>query len=284
MNTNLLLGMVLIATLTTGCATGRGIRPMTSQQTDVLKIQLGTIGVAGARYVPKVAIKTPAKGAAKGAIGGMASGAVAPFAMPKNCRGNVGCYVLLGVFATALVPAGVVVGGVGGTITADTAENVNAREATLTKALTDLKMQETFRDRVQAKIADLNTFPVELVADKGPDIEGHNPDYRPLKAAGIDTVHEVEISRLRLTGSGRVSPNLAIRLYSSVRHISTADNNVLFSRKYECGSKQDKFATWAADNAKKFNEEINRCYDDLSNRMVHDIYINNTLLNKEINI
>ena len=283
MNTNLLFGMVLIATLTTGCATGRGIRPMTSQQTDVLKIQLGTIGVTAAPYVPKTEIVTPAKGAGKGAAGGAATGVKIPIKIMKGtgeCAIHFAPCAVMTVLTVPFIPVGALVGSIGGAITADSAEDVNAREATLRKALASLNMQQALRKQVLKTTTKLTTFPIELASDNRVVMAGADSNYHPLRAEGFDTVHEVAISRLTLTGSGRVNPNLAIRLHSSARLISTADNSVLFSREYECGSKQHKFESWAADNAKKFNEEINRCYVDLSSRMVRDMYINNTLLKR----
>ena len=280
MNTKLLLGMVLMATLTAGCATGQKIRPMTTQQTDVLKMQLGTIGVTGAQYLPMTKIQTPAKGSGKGAAGGAASGAAIPIKILKGTGSCIPHCAAISILTIPFIPVGAVIGSIGGAITANSAEDVNAREAALKKALASLKMQQGLRDRVLTTATELATFPIELAANHGPALTDLNSDYRPLKAEGIDTVHEVTINRLTLTGSGRVQPSLAIRFYSSARLISTADNNVMFSREYECGSKQHKFETWAADNAKKFNEEINRCYDNLSGQMVRDIYVNNTLLKR----
>lgn len=265
--------MAAIILVATGCATTRPPEPMTAQQADALKARLGKIAVVGARYAPKAEFQTPAKGAAAGAGAGMVSGALAPL---EALSGGGNGYAA--ILAIALVPVGAVVGGVGGAVMADSAENVNAREATLKTAFADLKMQEALRDRVQARVADLRTFTATLFADQGPAMEGQQPDYQSLKTSGIDTVHEVAIQKLVLTGSGRVNPDLAVRLTARVRLVSTADNKEVLSRQFDCGSTPDKFAAWAAADAQKFRSEIERCYNDLSDRIVKDLYVNNTIL------
>ncbi|MDH4163479.1 MAG: hypothetical protein OEW15_12425 [Nitrospirota bacterium] len=276
-------GVVAVSLLllwATGCATVRGPEPMTAQQTDALKARLGKIGVVAARYVPKAEIQVPAKGAGQGAAKGAAVGAMAPLEMLKGgasgCN-SLGC-ALLPAIAVMLMPVGAVVGTVGGAITADSAEAVNERETKINDAMTSLRMQEAMRDRFSARVVDMKTFDVSTIQDAGPAMEGQNADYRQMKSTGIDTVNEIIVQKLTLKGEGKVRPDLALHLAVKARVVSAAENAELYAKDYTCASNKDKFEAWAEQNARKFQDEIDRCYNDIAMQVVKDVYVNDTLL------
>lgn len=264
----------------TGCASMRQPGPMSGQQVDALKARLGNIGVVSARYVPKAEIQVPAKGVGEGAAKGAAAGAMAPLEVLKD--GMSGCNspncVLLPILAVALMPVGAVIGSVGGAITADSPEAVSERERKINEAMANLHMQETMRDRFSARVADLKTFDVKTVQDAGPSAEGQNADYRQMKSTGIDTVNEIVVQKLTLKGEGKVRPDLAVQLSVKARVVSVAGNEEFYAKDYACASKKDKFEAWAEQNARKFQDEIDRCYNDIAMQVVKDLYVNDTLV------
>lgn len=275
------IAALAIVMLAAGCASMRGPSPMTAEQTDALKARLGKIGVVGGQYLPALEIQTPAKGAGAGALGGAAVGAMAPFEMMSG--GMSGCNspgcVLLPAVLIALVPVGATIGAVGGAITAESAEKVNERQAKIDEAVASLRMQDNLRDRLSARVTDLKTFPVTMSREGGPSLDGQKPDYRRLKSEGIDTVNEVAVRKLSLLSrKGKVKPELAVQLTAQVRLVSTADDAELYSQGYSCESATDKFEAWAAAEARKFRDEIDRCYNDIAGHAVKDLYINDTLL------
>ncbi len=270
----------LFLLLSSGCATHRRPETMNSQEIGELKTKLGLIGVTGARDVPRVEVKTPSKGAEEGAKDGAKVGALTPFAMSFEAMQECGDpYCLLLPFAgLALAPVGAIVGSVGGAITADAAETVTAREVKVKDALATLRMQENIHEKFVSRLSELKSFPFTIIYEAGPTIEGEKPDYRQFKSSGISSVNEIDVRKLTLSGWGKVRPDLYVQLEVQVRLISLTDNTEIFCRIFTCSSKDAKFEVWAAEDAKKFREEIESCYNDVADWAVNDIYVNNTII------
>jgi hypothetical protein len=253
---------------------------MNSQEIGELKTKLGLIGVTGARYVPRVEVKTPSKGAEEGAKDGAKVGALTPLALSFEAMQGCGDpYCLLLPFAgLALAPVGAVVGSVGGAITADTAENVTAREVKVKNALAKLRMQENIHEKLVSRLSELKSFPFAIIYEAGPAIEGEKADYRQFKSSGISSVNEIDVRKLTLSGRGKVRPDLYVQLEVQVRVISLTDDTEIFCKIYTCSSKDAKFEVWAAEDAKTFREEIESCYNDVADWAVNDIYVNDTII------
>lgn len=273
----------LLLLLAGGCAARRAPGPMDAPEIDALKTRLGLIAVARAQYEPHVEVLVPSKGPQEGAKDGAKVGALFPiqisFMAMQGCS-SPGC-LLLPLAGLALAPVGALVGGVGGTITADSAEIVNEREVRIKDALAKLRMQENMRDQVLSRLADLKIFPFKTMSDAGPTIEGEKPDYRQFKSSGISSVNEIDVKKLTLGGWGKVRPNLYVQLEVQVRLISTTDNAEIYCKEFTCSSKDDNFEAWAAQDAKKFREEIESCYNDVADWLVNDLYVNNSIIMKK---
>jgi len=181
----------------------------------------------------------------------------------------------------ALAPVGALVGSVGGMITADSTEIVNKREIRIKDALAKLRMQENMRDQFLSRLADLKTFPFTTLPETGPAIEGEKPDYRQFKSSCISSVNEIDVKKLTLAGWGKVRPDLYVQLEVQVRLISTTDNAEIYCKVFTCSSKDDKFEVWAAQDAKKFREEIEACYHDVADWSVNDLYVNDSIILKK---
>lgn len=279
-NVGLILTSLLLL-LAGGCAARRAPEPMSTQEIDELKNRLGLIAVTRASYVPVVTVLTPSKGPKEGAKDGAKVGALAPFEIIvyaiQGCLSSPYC-ALLPIAGLALAPVGAVVGGVGGTITADSAEIVNEREIRIKDALTKLRMQENMSDKFISRLSELKTIPFTTMHDAGPAMEGEKPDYRQFKSGGVGSVNEIDVKKLTLAGRGKVKPDLYVQLEVQIRLISTTDNTEIYCKVFTCSSKEDKFEVWAAQDAEKFREEIEACYNDVADWSVNDLYVNDSVI------
>ena len=257
----LLLGLFII--LQSGCATTKQAIPMTPEQSEQLKSRLGTIAVVSASFDPKVEFQTPAKGALAGA--GAGAGATL-----EAGKGSSGEGALLGIL---LAP----VGAVAGAVMADSAEDVNKREAIIKKAITELKTQETIRDRLLKTVQEKTKFQFAIAEGHGPVIDGELPDYRNLKEKGIATVHEITVKQFGLRGEGKISPDLSLYMILQARLVNLTNNAELFKNTFTCEGERHKFTEWAANDALLFKQEFERCYQNLSENMMRDIYILNNI-------
>jgi hypothetical protein len=254
-------------------------RPLTDVQIDEQKGKLGAIGIVAGSKIPNVYIKVPARNVTEG----MKEGAKVPIqaagGLVQGCDGSAAEFCLL-VLATgvALAPAGAIVGGLKSAVSPDQTEVINVSEAKINQTLADLHMNEHLRDRFASQLADLQTFTTKKVATTATEQDGQKPDYRSLRPTGVDTVSEVEVQTLSLSGLGVVQPNLSLYLYAQVRLISTVDNKNIISRHYSCWSKTSTFEEWASQDAQKFRAEIEHCYDTIAKNAVTDLFVNNTLL------
>jgi hypothetical protein len=274
----------LLLLLAGGCAARHAPEPMDAQEIDALKTRLGLIAVTRAQYLPHVEVQVPSKGPREGAKDGAKVGALVPiqisFEAMRGCSQSLGC-LLLPLAGLALAPVGAVVGGVGGMVTADSPEMVSEREVRIKDALAKLRMQENMRDQFLSRLADLKIFSFTTMTEAGPAMEGEKPDYRQFKSSGISSVNEIDVKKLTLAGWGKVRPNLYVQLEVQVRLISTTDNTEIYCKVFTCSSKSDKFESWAAQDAKKFREEIESCYNDIADWSVNDLYVNDSIIMKE---
>jgi len=197
-----------------------------------------------------------------------------------SCSNAEACLLVLAA-GVALAPVGAIVGGVESAISADGTE-VNIRGAKINQALIDMCMNEHMRERFYSRLADLKTFPAKILQAVGPEKSDEKPDYRSIRSDGIDTVSEITVQQLALSGFGVVQPDLSVFLGVQVRLISTVDNKELFSKRYTCVSKEYTFGEWAANDAQRFREEILRCYDVIAEKAVFDLFVDKTLLQKNL--
>lgn len=257
---------------------------MTPQEVDLLKARLGEIGVARAQYVPQLEVQTPSKGPKEGAQDGAVVGALSPIyvgVLLMSACADPYC-LLLPLAGVVLAPIGAVVGAVGGAVTADPEEVVSEREAVIHDAIAELRMQEHMQEQFVARLAASSTVPFKVLEEAGPTAPEEKPDYRQFKDVGVKTVNEIAVRKLRLTGWGKVRPELAVQLEIQTRLVSTADNSELYCEMLTCSSGNYKFEEWAEHKSKRFREEIYACYIDLANWVVHDIYIYPSVMQMEV--
>lgn len=263
-----------------GCASAR-LRPPPSLP-EALRAQLGTVGVAGARFVPEAKLALPARGSAEGATRGAAGGAAATALAGLEAAASAapaggeagGLAALLAIAAgLALMPVGAVVGAIAGAAKAEPAARVDEAEAALRSALAALKVQETVRDQVLATARDRAARPCVLVADRGPSAPGEAVSYASLAGEGIDTVLEVSVPAVAFTGSRAVNPPLEFRMTVEARLVRVSDGAVLHAFAPTYWSRRRRFTEWAIDGAEPFRREFDRAASGLAESVVEELFL-----------
>ena len=233
-----------------------------------LQENIGDIGVVSARFLPRVKLQMPAKGPFSGAARGAASSAFDSIRAAANVSNPVA--MVVGVLFYTIV------GGVNGVITAESYRSVTEKEQILKKALSEMKIQETLRNAFMEKTSQISGYRFTLLENQGPLTEDEQPDYHRLKASGIDTVNEISVREFGLDGYYQVDPELKLYVQAEVRLISTADNKLIYRRKFLCESNEYKIPYWTSDKALRFQKELDRCYDNLASDMTSELYRHKT--------
>ena len=268
-----------------GCAS-RPIRvPPPSDQP---KPQLGTVGVVSARSTPESkywtstdagrgAVEGFSKGAKTGAKVGFWPGAVAG-GLAGAPFGPVG--VALGFFvvggatagASALVaaPVGAAAGAIKGAVKAPPRATVKKAEADLKTILADLNIQEAMRDQV-VQLAREQTHDVVVLADQGPTAHDKKPSYRSLATEGIDTILELGVSAIELSGPWGVHPRGALLMTVRARLVCVTDGMELYTRDFEYAGGTSPFVD-LADNPGPLREELQLAYQSLAKEIVGELF------------
>ncbi|MGH7404737.1 MAG: hypothetical protein ACREJA_02515 [Candidatus Methylomirabilales bacterium] len=163
-------------------------------------------------------------------------------------------------------------GAIYGAIAADSAEKVEATEATFKKALADLKIQETFRDRVLQVARDETRQTFVPVEHRGPTILNEEVSYSFLTAEAIDTILEVGVTRFGLEGEG-INPLLPLVISTRARLVRVDDGAELYTREWVYRSRKRKFVEWAANNAQPLRDELDRAHQSLAEQIVDELFL-----------
>jgi len=251
-----------------GCATVP--RSLPSPLAPEARAQLGRVGIVSGRFVPAIDVQRPTTGRGSAAVRGatLAAGSVvAPFsALAVSCSGRecgLVAIVMLGVLIGVAT-----VGAVVGAATAEPAAQVQDAEAALTRALAELKIQEALRDRLVTLARDDTGLVLVPGGDVGPTESDMAVDYRPLAAQGMDTIIEVSVIRLGLTGDRGVNPALALSMAARIRLVRGADGAELYHQELIHRSGSWKFVEWAANDAEAFREAMDAAYTDVSRQII----------------
>lgn len=249
---------------------------------DEAKAQLGTVGIASARFIPEVEFRTPAKGVLSGAgrraarWAGKAAGFVGR-ASPSSagCSGYAcGGVVLLwlGTLVGATV-GGALAGGVVGAMDALPAETVREAEVALTTSLSELKPQEKLRDRVFQVARQKTPHPILVLAEFGPSSPDEHATYGSPTTQGVDSILEISMLTIGLEGDWDVNPPLALAITGRTRLVRVQDGSEVHATKLEYRSGMRIFTEWAANEAQLFREEIDRALDCLAEEIVETHFL-----------
>ncbi|MCL4476490.1 MAG: hypothetical protein M1508_09735 [Nitrospirae bacterium] len=243
------------------------------------RARLGTMGVVSANFVPEAMLFTYARGRVSGAAKGMVfeAGMAPPLFVPGGAPSAppgagagfaAGAAVLLG-----LIIVGVMIGEAYRAATAIPAEEVKEIESNLTKALIELKMQESFKERFFQMAREQSALNLVLIEEGGPKASGETLNYGHLKEKNIDTVVELSVLSIGFEGEGGKDPLLSLLIDVRTRLLSVSDGAVLYENKLEYRSAKRKFTQWIADEGKLFSEELDRGYGTLSEKIVEELFL-----------
>ena len=231
------IALLLISVVAVGGCAHRIPGPVPSE-TD--RASLRTVGIASGTYLPEASFLVPAKGAGQGALIGGAIGFAAPF--QGMAGGGPHAIVIAAAMGVVFAPAGAMIGAA----SAMPLEEARTSESALRMALAELRIQETLRDRIIAegkRTAAIRSFrPV----DRGPAGPSEKFDYGPLAGEGIDSVLEVQATRLGLQGKAWGSdPPMEFFLEVKLRLVRVRDDVALWTRAVEYRSPARRFSEWA---------------------------------------
>jgi hypothetical protein len=248
--------LAILIACQTGCVTVQDKIPETGHQA-----ALGNLVVVAAIQEPEIdfdlLVKSKGEGAAAGAggvflscMGGLAN---------SGCGGEFCGFIAvfwLGVCGTAGV-----VGGVAGAVAAPAAADVNAAEDVFITALNAETIQLSLRHQVDvAAFAKGKLMPVEL-ADQA-QVARIKGDYRALARAGIDTVLEVALSKIGVSGSG-IDADVQLYMLADVRAIRTHDYAEIFSTTYRHEGERASLSEWSANHGERLIRGLEAGYEAL---------------------
>lgn len=223
--------------------------------------QFGTVGVVHAQFAPQDAFSTPLRGRVGGAMEGAAS--LAGKALLEE-----------GPYALILLPVYMIAGAAIGAITAVPEGTAQQIDAAVTRVFSNERVQARLFEKV-IEIARRDTGKsIRALADEGPREDDTTSNYRALAAQGIDTVLEVEVSRVGLAGGGGADPELVLFLEASARLVRTLDNEEIYAHEdFVHLSEQLEFSLWGVDDAWPVREALQRAYPALAGRIVDTVFL-----------
>lgn len=244
-----------------GCAQ---VRPRMSEQA---KAEIGTIGVAAARFDPSMAIggATTKKGAlAGGIVGGLAAGG----AVAATCDwSGWGPICAIGTVTAGLL--GVAVGLLVGEII----ESEATKKEMLGVAgidLRELRVQENLRDEVIQYGKQRTSYPFVALPDVGPLSSVDEPNYSSLAGRQIDTVLEVRALRIATTVD-KTSSQVALTMRAWGRFIRVRDNTVFLDRTYEYRSDTRHIDAWTEQGSRVLRTALDQAYKSLAEQIVGEL-------------
>lgn len=239
-----------------GCAT----KPQLDEH---IKSELGTIGVAGYQFPPNTVSIPNSPGKVQGTIDGAAGGAGGVLVAGLY---SYDPYAFL--LSVLLVPVFAVGGAVYGAITTDSplpADMVAINQNQIDAAFTELKIQDSLRDRVEHLAQAKTNHKIVLLPEEGPSDQNSTYDYRQLTNKGIDTVLEAGFSYIETTPVSLGKTGLIIN--ADARLINVSNNTNIFYTQYQFRSSAYSLADWATNDARLVQET----FDKATNKMARDI-------------
>ncbi len=233
--------------------------------------EFGTIAVVSACFEPEFKFlhkpMTKGKAAGMGALAGFL-GSILGGAMSGNPYSAAAGVALSPVFAAG--------GAIYGAIEGETTKTIRKTEETLNHCLTDLRPQEVMKERVLALARARSRYTFVVPDQCGPNVLDEETTYSTLKEKGLDTVFEISLREFGLwRKKDAMDPPLSLFVAVSIRLIRVKDDTVLSTDRLTYKSdEQRKFTKWAKNNGQPFREELDRCFGDLAERIVTELFIN----------
>lgn len=223
----------------------------------------GSVAIIALDRTPQVRIEGFSGGRLHGFATGMEStfGACVQIFGQGSCV-NSGCGALV-LFLLGTCGTASVVGGIVGALSTEGDFARQAAASGIDRALNTAPAQRQLRDRILA-VARRQGKPLSsLELEELPD-GGH--DYRGLQWLGIDTLLEVELTRVGTEGPGGNAPS-QLYMEARVRMIRVADRKELSLAQYRVIGHRYSTWEWQANNGQRLLEGFQLAYDGLAERI-----------------
>ncbi len=253
-----------VALVAAGCASV----PAPPLPSDDLREGIGTLGVVAFGPGDTAGPASPTKGVGEGAATGARQGAQSTYARVAEAScgtkdpSGVLCIVGKGL-GFALAPIGAIVGAGIGAGRARSPEEVEATQASLVGVVEAATPMTSLRDRV-AHYARRHVAVKALTEPAGSDAT---------KRAGVNTVLELQPVRLSIVTDGEISPDIRVTLDVRGTLISATGARGLYIRSWTYRGEQHDYFDLGADNGAEFKAELERAYDRLAIKIVHDLFV-----------
>lgn len=166
----------------------------------------------------------------------------------------------LGVCAVASLFA-----GIGGAFVAPSADTMAETEGALKQELTAEKVQDYFRSRVTATAREQGIKVVDVDQTMIPaDDDTIDHDY--FQKQGVDTILEVAISRIDISGKGTSLEKTPVKLtmYAQTRAIIIEDQKPLPPREFIYSGNTYTVDKWQQENYQRLREDLSSGIDHIS--------------------
>jgi hypothetical protein len=270
--------LAVVIALQPGCAAPdlhHASVPKTKDQTD-----LGRVAVVASAQEAEVELQEHApskgKGAARGALAGM------------RC-------MEFGILALIVCPISIPVGAVVGSATTADTDQSRTRPKTLEGELVESQIEQSPKlaqesnretvEHIQKNIQESLRYQVfsvalamgeDLVAVSGESarLASHQRDYRPLVAAGVDSIVEVGLSRIDNGDTSlHVDKPFPLYMQAHVRLIRTKDNAEFFSDDYAYLGERLNLSEWAANKGERLRHALQAGYEAMAADIYKDIFL-----------
>ena len=247
------------ATLFSGCQTARVLPPPSAE----FRERLGKIAVVALTNAPQIRLQTPDSRADILAEKDT-NELVTPRTVGRKLGGSTGGPEALVVGSVALATPILVMGGAPlwqelrrgyGLVVADNASAVARASAVLKHAVSGLSFDQQLAERVR-----------QALTDRAPAASTSSA------AHDADTVLELMVYEPNLSGSESINPGLQLSLGLRVRLLDRHTRGQLYYDYLDYRGPRHTFVRWAADDARLFREELDRCLAHLSSEIAAQLF------------
>ena len=273
---------IVLLIFQSGCASSTALRPSSPVVPDREVAEIGTVGVATARFNPAIGLEDINSGKGTGALKGAGSGALKGASLFSGggggCSGGAACGAvaliqLLLMAAGATV--GAIAGGISGAVEAEPAEKVEDIKARAQVAIAQLKIQENISDSVVNYAKEEAAIPVVQFADAGPASPEEQPDYQSMAGQKVNKVLEVAVLSIGTQGGGFLDadPYLSLVIRVRARLVSVKDSKALSVLEYAYVSRGYKVSEWGANNFQPLSGELALGYKEIAEEVVDEMFL-----------
>jgi hypothetical protein len=155
---------------------------------------------------------------------------------------------------------------------ANSTDKTKELEEDLNQAIRELKIQETMRDYIFKAVEEYTTSPVIALGESSTVPTGNATSSAVQQE--FDTVLETRVLEIGMLGEHFEIVNPRLRWFIIVRTTLSrrVDGTIIDQRSYGYHGGVHTFEEWAADDAKRFREELRDWYKILADHIVKDLF------------